>query len=84
MPNTYIFSHKIPISYQKLVLTFHNIDNAADIALLDDQILGWILHRIHAVDDFAYLHQIQILHKVIIQNGRLDKFTGAGSNDITI
>jgi len=66
----------------ELQLTFHDINDASDISLLDDQILGWILNRIHAVNDLADLRQIQILHEIIIQYGSLDKFTGAAKREI--
>lgn len=60
---------------QNRSLTFHDINNAADISLFDDEALCCILHGIHAVDDLTNLCDIQIFHEIIIQYCRFDELT---------
>lgn len=65
-------------------LTFHHVDYAANIALLDDEAACAVLHRVHAVHDLADLRHLQVLHEVIVQDGGFDDFAGSadGKNDI--
>lgn len=56
-------------------LTFHHVNDAAHVALLDDQTFGRILNRIHAIDDLTDLGHFQIFHEVIVEDRRLDELT---------
>ena len=51
--------------------TFHDVDQRAHIALLNDTAVRSILHRVHAVHDLLDLRQLQVLHEVIVQDGLL-------------
>lgn len=64
-------------------LTFHHVDYAAHIALLDDEAASAVLHRVHAVHDLADLRHLQVFHEVIVQDGGFDDFAGSvnGKND---
>lgn len=58
--------------------TFHDIDQWAHIALLNDTAVLSILHRVHAVHDLLDLRQLQVLHEVIVQDGLLDQILRPG------
>lgn len=51
-----------------MLLTFHDIHDATDISLFDDETSSRIFDRVHAVYDLADLRHFQILHKVIVQD----------------
>lgn len=61
--------------------TFHDIDQRAHVAFLDDAAVFSILHRIHAVHDLLDLWQFQVLHEVIVQDGLLDQILGPAGQD---
>lgn len=61
--------------------TFHDVDQRAHIAFLDDAAVFSILHRVHAVHDLLDLGQLQVLHEVIVQNGLLDQILGPAGQD---
>jgi len=54
-------------------LTFHNVDNAAHGALLDDEAAGHVLNRVHAVHNLADLRHLQVFHEVVVQNGAFNQ-----------
>lgn len=56
-----------------IALTFHDVDDAAHILLLNYKTTGRVLHWIHAIHNLSDLSHFQILHKVIVQNGRFDE-----------
>lgn len=64
-------------------LTFHDVDNATDIAFFDNETFGRILNRIHAIDNLTDLVHIQIFHEIIVQNGRFDELTRSKTNKQT-
>lgn len=61
-----------------LRLTFHDVDQGADVTLLDDAAVLAVLHRIHAVHDLLDLRLLQVLHEVIVLDGLLDEVLGPG------
>lgn len=61
--------------------TFHDVDQRAHVAFLDDAAVFSILHRIHAVHDLLDLRQLQVLHEVIVQDGLLDQILGPAGQD---
>lgn len=63
------------------LFTFHDVDQRAHVALLDDAAVFAILHRIHAVHDLLDLRQLQVLHEVIVQDGLLDQILGPAGWD---
>lgn len=65
-----------------MLFTFHNVDQRAHVALLDDAAVLAILHRVHAVHDLLDLRQLQVLHEVIVQDGLLDQILRPGDKRI--
>lgn len=63
-------------SFGCVFFTFHDIDQRAHVAFLDDAAVFSVLHRIHAVHDLLDLRQLQVLHEVIVQDGLLDQILG--------
>lgn len=61
-----------------MLFTFHDVDQRAHIALLNDAAVLSILHRVHAVHDLLDLRQLQVLHEVVVQDGLLDQILGPG------
>ena len=51
--------------------TFHDVDERADVALTDDHAVFSVIHGMHTVHDLQDLRHVQVLHEVIIQDGRL-------------
>ena len=56
-------------------LTGSDVNDGSDVALLTDDVTTWYIDGVHAVDDLADLAQFQILHEIVVQNGRLDQLT---------
>lgn len=70
-----MFKFKKDLLYNKFfLLTFHNINDASNITFFDDKTLCGIFDGVHAIYNFSNLSDIQIFHKIIIQNGRFDNF----------
>ena len=57
-------------------LTFHDVDEIAHVAFLDDQAAVLVLERIHAADDGQDLIHFEILHEVIVEDGVAKEFLG--------
>lgn len=73
------------LKYKRITLTkptFHDVDDAAHITLLDDEAARGVLHRVHAVDDLSNLSHLQVLHEVVVQNRALYQFPGPGSEEM--
>lgn len=62
-------------------LTFHDINDATDITLFDNETFGCILNRVHTIHYLTNLIHIQILHEIIVQNCRFDKLTRSTRNE---
>ena len=54
--------------------TFHDVEDASILALLDDGRAERVVLGVHAVDDLVDLRQLQVLHEAVVQDGRLDQF----------
>ena len=50
-------SHPIDHHQRTPILTFHDVDDGPDVALLDDQGPLGVLHRVHAVNDLLDLNR---------------------------
>ncbi len=58
-------------------LTFHDVDDGPDVALLDDEGAPGVLHWVHAVDDLLDLALLQVLHEVVVHDRGLDQLARA-------
>lgn len=61
--------------------TFHDVDDAPHVTLLDDEAAGRVLHGVHAVHDLADLRHLQVLHEVVVQNSSLYQLPGPVTPD---
>ena len=44
-----------------------DVENGADVALLDDDAVLLERNRVHAVDDLAYLRVLELLQEVVVE-----------------
>lgn len=58
---------------ERVFLTFHDVHDGADIPFLDDEAPLGVIHWVHAVHYLPDLGQLQVLHKVVPQDGALDQ-----------
>lgn len=61
-------------------LTFHDVDDGADVALLDDERPPDVLDGVHAVHDLLDLTRLQVLHEVVVHDGALDQGPRPGTS----
>lgn len=58
-----------------MTLTFHDIDERADITFLDDEASGIVLDWIHTVHDLLDLRCLQVLKEIIVRDSLGDQFS---------
>ena len=71
--NIYPYGKKI------LQLTLHDVDDGADVALLDDEGAADVLHGVHAVHDLLDLGRLEVLHEIVVHDHALDEGAGPGA-----
>lgn len=65
--------HTFSDQVTKHYITFHDVDEWANITLSDNCAVFFVFNRIHTFDNFTYLSSCEILHEVIVLNCPIDQ-----------
>lgn len=66
----------------KKSLTFHDINDTANISFFDDQTASCILYWIHTVDNLTNLSDFQVFHKIVVKNGIFYQLSGPATDNV--